>query len=73
MKLLIGQSSTEGERKKRERSRLQRQKLLPSGGVDICPPNGKVDKCAPLSAFLVKISERLRRRTSWHGWKIWWT
>ncbi len=44
MKLLIGQSSTEGERKKRERSRLQRQKLLPSGGVDICPPNGKVDK-----------------------------
>ena len=45
IQLLIGQSSTEGERKKRERSRLQRQKLLPSGGLDICPPNGRVDKC----------------------------
>ena len=48
IQLLIGQSSTEGERKKRERSRLQRQKLLPSGGVDICPPNGRVDKCPPI-------------------------
>ena len=38
IQLLIGQSSTEGERKKRERTRLQRQKLLPSGKVDICPP-----------------------------------
>ena len=38
IQLLIGQSSTEGERKKRERSRLQRQKLLPSGKMDICPP-----------------------------------
>ena len=43
IQLLIGQSSTEGERKKRERSRLQRQKLLPSGKVDICPPIGPVD------------------------------
>ena len=48
IQLLIGQSSTEGERKKRERSRLQRQKLLPSGGLDICPPNGQVDKCPPI-------------------------
>ena len=48
IQLLIGQSSTEGERKKRERSRLQRQKLLPSGGVDICPPNSRVDKCPPI-------------------------
>ena len=48
IQLLIGQSSTEGERKKRERSRLQRQKLLPSGGVDICPPNRRVDKCPPI-------------------------
>ncbi len=48
IQLLIGQSSTEGERKKRERSRLQRQNLLPSGGVDICPPNGRVDKCPPI-------------------------
>ena len=35
IQLLIGQSSTEGERKKRERTRLQRQKLLPSGKVAI--------------------------------------
>ena len=47
IQLLIGQSSTEGERKKRERSRLQRQKLLPSGGLDICPPT-QVDKCPPI-------------------------
>ena len=46
--LLIGQSSTEGERKKRERSRLQRQKLLPFGKVDICPPIDPVDKCPPI-------------------------
>ena len=48
IQLLIGQSSTEGERKKRERSRLQRQKLLPSGKVDICPPIDPVDKCPPI-------------------------
>ena len=42
---LIGKSSTEGERKRQERSRLQRQKLLPSGEMDICPPIGSVDKC----------------------------
>ena len=48
IQLLIGQSSTEGERKKRERSRLQRQKLLPGGRMDICPPNGRVDKCPPI-------------------------
>ena len=48
IQLLIGQSSTEGERKKRERSRLQRQKLLPSGKVDICPPIVLVDKCPPI-------------------------
>ena len=38
IQLLIGQSSTEGERKKKERMRLKRQKLLPSGEADICPP-----------------------------------
>ena len=48
IQLLIGQSSTEGERKKRERSRLQRQKLLPPGKADICPPIGPVDKCPPI-------------------------
>ena len=48
IQLLIGQSSTEGERKKRERTRLQRQKLLPSGKMDICPPIDPVDKCPPI-------------------------
>jgi len=38
IQLLIGQSSTEGERKKKERMRLKRQNLLPSGQEDICPP-----------------------------------
>lgn len=48
IQLLIGQSSTEGERKKRERSRLQRPKLLPSSKADICPPIDPVDKCPPI-------------------------
>ena len=47
IQLLIGQSSTEGERKKRERSRLKRQNLLPVDGVDICP-TAPVDKCPPI-------------------------
>lgn len=47
IQLLIGQSSTEGERKKKERMRLKRQKLLPSGGADICPPYSQRDICPP--------------------------
>lgn len=49
IQLLIGQSSTEGERKKKERMRLKRQKLLPSGPADICPPysRGGGDICPP--------------------------
>lgn len=47
IQLLIGQSSTEGERKKKERMRLKRQKLLPSGGADICPPYSRGDICPP--------------------------
>ena len=47
IQLLIGQSSTEGERKKRERNRLQRQKLPSPGVVDICPP-AQVDKFPPI-------------------------
>lgn len=43
----LGQSSTEGERKKRERTRLQRQNLLPAGGVDKCPPYSRRDICPP--------------------------
>ena len=38
IQLLIGQSSTEGERKRKEQMRLKRQNLLPSGQVDKCPP-----------------------------------
>lgn len=51
LQLLIGQSSTEGERKKQERSRLQRQNLLPSGKSDICPPIEQADKCPPILEF----------------------
>ena len=47
IQLLIGQSSTEGERKKKERMRLKRQKLLPSDGADICPPYSRGDICPP--------------------------
>ena len=47
IELLIGQSSTEGERKKKERMRLKRQKLPPSGGADICPPYSQGDICPP--------------------------
>lgn len=50
IQLLIGQSSSEGERKKKERLRLQRQKLLPAG-VDICPHNDHMDKCPPISEY----------------------
>lgn len=51
MQLLIGQSSTEGERKKKERMRLERKKLLPGGPGDICPPNGEVDKCPSILEY----------------------
>ena len=38
IQLLVGRSSTEAERKRRERLRLQAQKLLPNAKADICPP-----------------------------------
>ena len=38
IELLIGQSSTEGERKRRARLALQEQKALPQTGADKCPP-----------------------------------
>ena len=47
IQLLIGHSSTEGERKKKERMRLQHQHLLPSGAVDKCPPYSRGDICPP--------------------------
>ncbi len=51
IQLLTGQSSSEGERKKKERMRLKRQNLLPSGETDICPSNGRVDKCPPILEY----------------------
>lgn len=46
IELLIGQSSTEGERKRRARLALQEQKALPKAGADICPPY-QADICPP--------------------------
>lgn len=57
IQLLIGQSSSEGERKKKERMRLKRQNLLPSGEVDICPSNEPVDKCPPILEYRDKSIE----------------
>ena len=31
--------------------RLKRQNLLPSGETDICPSNGRVDKCPPILEY----------------------
>ena len=46
IELLIGQSSTEGERKRRARRALQEQKALPGAVADICPPYA-ADICPP--------------------------
>ena len=46
IELLIGQSSTEGERKRRARRALQEQKALPEAVADKRPPNG-ADICPP--------------------------
>ena len=44
IELLIGQSSTEGERKRRARLALQKQKSLLGTGADICPPELEIEK-----------------------------
>ena len=44
IELLIGQSSTEGERKRRARLALQEQKALPKAGADKCPPEIEIEK-----------------------------
>ena len=41
IQLLVGKSSTEAERKRRERLRLQKQQLLPAAKADICPPENR--------------------------------
>lgn len=60
IQLLIGLSSTEGERKKRERMRLQQQNLLPQTVADICPPILELEKELDIE---LKI-ERVRNRTN---------
>ena len=44
IELLIGRSSTEGERKRRARRALQEQKALPEAVADICPPEIEIEK-----------------------------
>ena len=44
IELLIGQSSTEGERKRRARMALQEEKALPGAVVDKCPPEIEIEK-----------------------------
>lgn len=45
IELLVGQSSTEGERKRRARKALQRNpQALPEAGADICPPELEREK-----------------------------
>ena len=46
IELMIGQSSTEGERKRRARLTLQEQKALPKAGADKCSPY-QADICPP--------------------------
>ena len=46
IELLIGQSSTEGERKRKARLALQAQKALPETSADKCPPD-QADKRPP--------------------------
>ena len=43
IELLIGQSSTEGERKRRARRALQESKALPEAAADKCPPERELD------------------------------
>ena len=43
IELLIGQSSTEGERKRRARRSLQESKALPEAAADICPPERELE------------------------------
>ena len=57
IQMSIGQSSTEGERKKRERLKLEQSKLLPAS-VDICP-TPPLDKCPPI---LERVRYRVRYR-----------
>ena len=60
IELLIGQSSTEGERKRRARLALQGQKALPKAGADKCPPY-KADICPPEIEKEIEIEKERER------------
>ena len=62
IQLLVGRSSTEAERKRRERLRLQAQKLLPDAKADICPPENRdkeirEQKCARTNIRTYEVKE----------------
>ena len=66
IQLLVGRSSTEAERKRRERLRLQAQKLLPDAKADICPPENRdkeirEQKCARTNIIDLQIAALNRR------------
>ena len=58
IELLIGQSSTEGERKRR--ARLELQKALPKHGADKCPPY-QADICPPEIEKEIEIEKERER------------
>ena len=62
IQLLVGRSSTEAERKRRERLRLQAQKLLSNSKADICPPENRdkeirEQKCARTNIRTYEVKE----------------
>ena len=66
IQLLVGRSSTEAERKRRERLRLQAQKLLSNSKADICPPENRdkeirEQKCAQTNIIDLQIAAFNRR------------
>ena len=60
IELLIGQSSTEGERKRRARLTLQEQKALPKAGADKCSPY-QADICPPELEIEKEIERELKK------------
>ena len=63
IELLVGQSSTEGERKRRARKALQRNpQALPEAGADICPPELEREKELELELELEPELEREREK-----------
>ena len=66
IQLLVGRSSTEAKRKRRERLRLQAQKLLSNSKADICPPENRdkeirEQKCAQTNIIDLQIAAFNRR------------